>query len=357
MVALAPGDAHGFCDELDRIVRSNFTRDYWEISLPNRLDTSGAKSPVLLAYWAALNLLDAEVLFSRLKIRELLDPNVTAPRSIERHHLFPKKFLATKNILARSQVNAIANMAFVDWPENTTINVASPLEYWPTLTQGMTADQLDRQRYWHALPVGWEQLDYFTFLERRRSKIADVVKAGFETLCDEKDVGKHYSTVSDLIALGESQRVEFKSTARLNLYTGKVDKRMEHVVTKTVCGFLNAEGGTLLIGVDDDGQLIGLSDDMKTLGSKASRDGFELFLRQHLDSSLSTQTVGVVHIRFERHMDSEVCAVVVASSGRPVFAKPLQDGNTPMEFWVRTGNATKQLHGEEMLMYQSDHWG
>ena len=84
---------------------------------------------------------------------------------------------------------------------------------------------------------------------------------------------------------------------------------------------------------------------------------FELFLRQHLDNNLSSQTVGVVHIRFERLIDSDVCAVVVAPSGRPVFAKPLQDGNTPMEFWVRTGNATKQLHGEEMLMYQSDHWG
>ena len=357
LVALAPGDAQGFCDELDRIVRSNFTRDYWEISLPNRLDTSGAKSPVLLAYWAALNLLDAEVLFSGLKIRELLDPNITAPRSIERHHLFPKAYLATKDITVRSQVNAIANMAFVDWAENTTINVSSPLEYWPAMTQDMAPDQLERQRYWHALPVGWEQLDYPTFLERRRSRIAEVVKAGFEALCDEKDIGKQYSTVSELIALGESQRVEFKSTARLNLYTGQVDKRMEHVVTKTVCGFLNAEGGILLIGVDDDGQLIGLSDDMKTLGSKANRDGFELFLRQHLDSNLSIQTVGVVHIRFERFIDSEVCAVVVASSGRPVFAKPLQDGNTPMEFWVRTGNATKQLHGEEMLMYQSDHWG
>ena len=248
--------------------------DYWEISLPNRLDTSGAKSPVLLAYWAALNLLDAEVLFSGLKIRELLDPNVTAPRSIERHHLFPKAYLATKNITLRSQVNAIANMAFVDWPENTTINVTSPLEYWPGMTQDMAPDQIDRQRYWHALPVGWEQLDYFTFLERRRSKIAEVVRAGFETLCDEKDIGKQYSTVTELIALGESQRVEFKSTARWNLYTGQVDKRMEHVVTKTVCGFLNAEGGTLLIGVDDDGQLIGLSDDMKTLGAKANRDGF-----------------------------------------------------------------------------------
>jgi hypothetical protein len=92
--ALPQGDGDAFRSELDRIVRSNFTGDYWEISLPNRLDTSAARSPVLYAYWAALNLLDAELLFSRLRVRDLLDPAVTAPRNVERHHLFPKAHLA-----------------------------------------------------------------------------------------------------------------------------------------------------------------------------------------------------------------------------------------------------------------------
>lgn len=92
--ALEPGDGVAFCAELDRAVRSNFTGDYWKISLPNRLDVSSARSPALFAYWAALNLLDAELLFSDMRIRDLLDPNVNAPRSIERHHLFPKAHLA-----------------------------------------------------------------------------------------------------------------------------------------------------------------------------------------------------------------------------------------------------------------------
>lgn len=357
LVALAPGDAQGFCDELDRIVRSNFTGDYWDISLPNRLDTSGAKSPVLLAYWAALNLLDAEVLFSGQKIRELLDPSLTAPRSIERHHLFPKAYLATKGITARNQVNAIANMAFLDWPENVAIGVDSPLEYWPAMTATMDPDQLACQRYWHALPVGWEQLDYPTFLEGRRSHIARVVKDGFERLWDEKTIRKTSSPLADLLAVGESQTVEFKSTARWNLYTSQADRKMEHIVTKTVCGFLNAEGGTLLIGVNDDGGVVGLADDMKTLGTKANLDGYELFLRQLLDNSLSMQTAGIVHIRFERFDPAEVCVVSVAASGKPVFAKPHDGMQVPAEFWVRIGNATKQFHGDDMVEYQSTHWG
>ncbi len=357
LVALVQGDAQGFCAELDRIVRANFTRDYWDISLPNRLDTSGAKSPVLLAYWAALNLLDAEVLFSGLKIRELLDPSETAPRSIERHHLFPKAHLAAMGVTARNQVNAIANMAFLDWLENAAIGDDSPLEYWPAMTGAMDLEQLARQRYWHALPVGWEQLDYPTFLERRRSLIARVVRDGFERLWDERVISEPSSTLADLLAVGESQTVEFKSTVRWNLYTGQADRKMEHVVTKTVCGFLNAEGGTLLIGVDDKGGVVGLGDDMKTLGTKANLDGYELFIRQLLDNSLSMQTAGIVHIRFERFDDAEVCAVSVAASGKPVFAKPHGDGQVPTEFWVRIGNATRQFHGDDMMEYQSTHWG
>ena len=352
---LEPGDGQSFCAELDRIVRAHFTGDYWDISLPNRLDTSSARAPVLYAYWAALNLLDAEALFSDLHIREVLDPS--APRSIERHHLFPKAFLARKGITGLKAVNAIANMAFLDWPDNATISADDPLVYWPAMTERMEAWQLKRQIYWHALPVGWEQLDYPTFLERRRQLIARVVRDGFSKLWDDSVTVEPTNRLSDLLAVGESQTVEFKSTARWNTRIGQQDKKMEHVIVKTVCGFLNAEGGTLLIGVDDDGEILGLADDMKTLGSKANRDGYELFLRQHLDSNLSVQTAGIVNVRFETVNGADVCVVSAAASGRPVFAKPLEGGQGPSEFWVRIGNLTKQLHGDDMVEYQTSHWG
>lgn len=354
---LEPGDGDSFCDELDRIVRSNFTGDYWEISLPNRLDTSSARSPVLFACWAALNLLDAELLFSDLRIRELLDPTVTAPRSIERHHLFPKAFLTSIGVTNSRQVNAIGNMAFLDWPENAAISADDPRDYWREMTATTDPDRLKRQALWHALPIGWEQLDYPTFLERRRELIAKVVRDGFARLEEKGTPHDTSAALADLIAVGESQTVEYKSTARVNLHTGAADKKMEHVITKTVCGFLNAEGGSLLIGVDDDANVLGLSADLQTLGSKANRDGYELFLRQQLDNSLSIQTAGVVRIRFEQASDADVCIVSVAASGKPVFAKPLEGGSGATDFWVRIGNATKQLHGDDMVSYQAEHWG
>ena len=354
VVAQADG-AGGFQDALDRIIRSNFTRDYWSISLPNRLDTSGAKSPVLLAYWAALNLLDAEVLLSDVRIRELLDPATTPLRSLERHHLFPKTYLARQGIDARNQVNAIANMVFVDWPENAAIGARGPQDYWPSMTNAVPAERIERQRYWHALPTGWEQLDYRAFLDRRRKLIADVIKDGFDRLLRKTSSAARATTIADLLVAGESQTVEFKSTTRWNLHTRAPDKRLEHSIVKSVCGFLNAEGGTLLIGVTDEGNILGLDDDLRTLGKKSNLDGYELFLRQSLDSNLSIPTAGVVRIRFERAESHDVCAVAVAASAKPAFAKAVSGGEMA-EFWVRVGNATKQYHGDEMMEYQANHW-
>ena len=160
----------------------------------------------------------------------------------------------------------------------------------------------------------------------------------------------------DLLAAGESQTVEYKSTARWNLHTSQADKKMEHVIVKTVCGFLNAEGGELLIGVDDEAKVLGLTEDMRTLGNKANRDGYELFLRQLLDNGLSVPTAGMVRIGFEPVGEVDVCVVTASASGRPVFARASEGGSNPTEFWVRVGNATKQLHGDDMLQYRENHW-
>ncbi|MCY3951439.1 MAG: DUF262 domain-containing protein [bacterium] len=353
----AASDGESFCAELDRIIRATFTRDYWEISLPERLDTSSSRSPVLSAYLAALNLLDAEALLSNLRIRDLSDPLRAAPRSLERHHLFPKAHLAAKGITRLQETNAIANMAFLDWPDNAAVGPEDPRAYWPAMSAAMDPARLERQMYWHALPVGWEQLDYPTFLARRRRLLAMVVRDGVEQLWDAESSAPPAGGVDELLKLGESQTLEFKSSARWNSHTGGVDKRLEHVVVKTVCGFLNAAGGKLLIGVKDDAEVLGVDADMETLGRKADKDGYELFLRQLLENSLSVPTAGIVHIGFEHIGGVEICVVTVASSGKPVFAKPLEGGAGHIEFWLRVGNATRQLHGDDMLDYKNSHWG
>lgn len=355
LVDLPAGDGDAFVAELDRLITANFTNDYWQISLPNRLDTSSARSPALFAYLAALNVLDAEVLFSDVRVRDLLDPDVTAPRAIERHHLFPKAFLKRQGISGTRQTNAIGNMAFLDWSENAGIRDQAPDDYWPTMTRSLGSERLRRQILDHALPVGWEQMDFAEFVERRRVLMARVIRRAFEGMGAR---GEYLEpTTQDRIRAGESQTVEFKSTARLNLHTGSPDPKLEHVIVKTACGFLNAEGGALFIGVADDGSVLGIDQDLATLGSKANADGYELFLRQLLETSLSTSTASTVRIGFDSLEGRLVCVVQVSASARPIFAKPPKGGAEGSAFWVRIGNQTRQLHGDDMVQYQADHWG
>jgi hypothetical protein len=356
IASLPAGDGAAFVAELDRMVAANFTGDYWDISLPNRLDTSSSRSPALFAYLAALNILDARVLFSDLRVRDLMDPSVASLSAIRRDRLFHPTYLASIGISGTRQISAIANMAYVEWPADELENADAPSEYLPRIAGKIDPDSLAQQARWHALPVGWEHMDYPTFLERRRQGIARVVRDGFNALSGER---KKYvpTTVEDLIAAGESQTTEFKASGRWNIYTHRHDEALKHLLVKAVCGFLNAEGGVLLIGVGDQGQVLGIEDDLNTLDKKPSIDGFELFLRQVLDGRLSAPTASTVRIRFPHVEGKTICEVSVAAAGKPVFAQPAKGGSGASEFWVRVGNATKQLHGDDLLKYHQEHWG
>ena len=140
----------------------------------------------------------------------------------------------------------------------------------PVLLARVRPDRLQRQIHCHALPTGWEQLEYPTFLERRRTLLAGVVREGFATLWGDKAEPDKIA-VSDLIAAGESQTLEFKSSARWNT-TQQPDPKLEHVIVKTVCGLLNAGGGVLLIGVADNGEVLGVGPDLTRSASRARTD-------------------------------------------------------------------------------------
>jgi hypothetical protein len=193
-------------------------------------------------------------------------------------------------------------------------------------------ERLKQHCYWHALPVGWEQLGYDEFLEKRRRLIARVVRDAFQTLYPAS--GSEAARVAaatrthELIAAGESLNVEFKSSARWS-YKGRVhDPKLEHVIVKTIAGLMNAEGGTLLIGVDDNGRVLGLDPDYRTLG-KPNQDGYELFLTQLLDANLSGAALALARISFSKVDDKDVCRVDVAASAHPVFTVRSMASSTP----------------------------
>lgn len=191
LAGLHAPDTEGYCTILDQVVNDVLTSDFWSITFPNELATSASKSPALLAYIAALNILDAESLLSTGRVRARLDPAVTAVKGIERHHLFPRQYLrAHLGVNSAHQINQIANMALVEWSDNIKISDNPPAVYWPqqvadkSINAGFNPDRLEKQTYWHALPVNWVDLGYVDFLAARRRLMADVVHDAFLRLVD-----------------------------------------------------------------------------------------------------------------------------------------------------------------------------
>lgn len=175
--------ADEFLQTINEIIDSQLTKDFWEVTLPMDLATSSFRSPSLFAYYASLNIHDAYGLFSKLKVNELLHAGLRANKSaLERHHLFPKAWLMRNGITEQRDYNQIANFALVEWSDNIAISDKEPKVYLPFYEERFSATDLERMKYWHALPQNWQEMEYKEFLTERRKKIAIVVEDAFGIL-------------------------------------------------------------------------------------------------------------------------------------------------------------------------------
>ena len=157
----------------------------------------------------------------------------------------------------------------------------------------------------------------------------------------------------EIIAGGESKWVEFKQTGRVNLHTGLRDQVIEQMVVKTVAGFMNADGGTLLIGVSDTGEVTGIEADLKTFGKRQNTDGFAVWLNTLLDNKLGLSAAAAAEFRFEPFPTGTVCRVDVTAGAEPTFVT----GSTgDADLYVRLNNATRLLNTAEALDYVRTRW-
>lgn len=161
------------------------------------------------------------------------------------------------------------------------------------------------------------------------------------------------ATTSELIAAGESKHVEFKQTARVNLHTKQRDPVIEQMVIKSVAGFMNAEGGSLLLGVTDAGEVFGIETDFKTLGQKQDQDGFALWLNGLIDNVLGPTAAAGTLVSFDETTEGTVCRVEVVPGKGPTFAK---GSKGEADLYVRLNNATRLLNTAEALEYVGTRW-
>lgn len=344
-------DEDAFLAKLREISATTLTSDYWTITLPSQLATSAARSPSLFAYQAALIKLDANALYSPVKIAALVDPAVKGTKAaFEQHHLFPRGYLEEKGITDLKRINQIANFAPVEWPDNIRIGKKPPSEYVPPLDHKLTAAQREQMYGWHALPNLWWELPYDDFLVQRRVRMASVIQQAWELLTIGAPPAPKLLpiVINDLISGGETDAVEFKSTLRTNLHTGHVDEKIHLAALKTIAAFLNAKGGTLLVGVADNGEVLGLGSD-----GFPNEDKMGLHLVNLVKDRLGDVFLPYVHPHFEDQDEQRVLAIRCEKGPKAAFVK---DGNL-QRFFVRGGNATMELTGASVTDYVKQRFG
>jgi membrane protein YdbS with pleckstrin-like domain len=159
-------------------------------------------------------------------------------------------------------------------------------------------------------------------------------------------------SIEELIKEGESSFVEFKETFRYDVRKGEVSKEVEYAIIKTIVGFMNADGGTLLVGVDDRGEVKGLDNDYKALPKK-NRDGLENHFNMLIKTMIGLPFAKYVSVKFEKVNGQDVCMVMVRESHKPAYVR---NGDRKEEFFVRVGNSTQPFSMSEAEDYIKTQW-
>ncbi len=144
--------------------------------------------------------------------------------------------------------------------------------------------------------------------------------------------------VDQLIAEGEGQFLEFKASLMWDYRQKRANKALYDPVMKNVVGFMNATGGVLLIGVSDDGEILGLEQDYSVM-KKQDKDGFENVFNMAFGSMVGIELRQFLDVQFPEMDGQEICLVSVSPSDRPAYLT----SKGSEKFYIRAGNMSQAL--------------
>jgi predicted HTH transcriptional regulator len=156
----------------------------------------------------------------------------------------------------------------------------------------------------------------------------------------------------EMIQAGENSEVEFKTTLRYDMRENIVNKKLEEVILKTIAAFSNGSGGTLILGVEDDLNIIGLENDYKTLRN-GTKDEFELHLRNLINKAYGVEfATNNLEIEFPIIQETEICVINISAGLKPLYTEVSdKNGGKSKKFYVRSGNSSQQVDITEVASY------
>lgn len=155
--------------------------------------------------------------------------------------------------------------------------------------------------------------------------------------------------LSSRISHGETASLEFKSTLRWHIHKNAFDKVIENEVLETVVAFCNSKGGEILIGVADDGTILGLDDDRFQ-----NTDKFLLHLGNILATRIIPNVIQFVEYEIVSVRGKSICRIECKRSTRDMWLKP--DKQSQELFFIRSGPSSTQLMPRQAVEYIRDHF-
>lgn len=155
-----------------------------------------------------------------------------------------------------------------------------------------------------------------------------------------------------LESLAEGQDVEFKSSIAWDYHLNKKNKELEQVIAKTISAFMNSKGGLLVIGIDNDKNVLGIKNDLSLL-KQQDEDGFRQKITEIISNFIKKEFAQLVQCNFEEKGTEKIALVQVERSiDEPTYVKVNED----TLFYIRTSNSTQKLNTMEALQYIKKHW-
>jgi len=177
-------------------------------------------------------------------------------------------------------------------------------------------------------------------LLRQNQQLSEKLATSLESISGGQDA--HADRVKSLIKLGESDRVEFKSTLRWNLKTDRSEKVIDKAWLKSVAAFLNSDGGVLLVGVTDNGDIMGIETD-----NFDNEDKYLLHVNNRIQQHIGLEHAGFIGYQLVPVDNQKVLLVECQPSPSPVFLKISKEE----EFYIRVGPGSRRLSTSEVVAY------
>ena len=311
---------------------------------------------VMHPLWALMNWYlksrDAKCLTTGVSLRK----NMGKKYSLEWDHIFPFSILKKngygwENRHKYSLAQEITNRAILTKTANRTKSNKEAKKYLAEVQLNFPK-ALELQ----SIPTDtrlWELENYEQFLQVRRKLLADQLNSFLSSIATTSEEIVCLS-VDELIKQGENASLELKTTLRWDLKSNQINKKLEDVVIKTIAAFSNGEGGILIIGVNDDGEVVGLHHDYSTL-KNGDKDKFELHLRNLLNNEYGLDfTTNNIKITFPDIEEKEICMLEIKAGLKPLYTT-IVDGmsNKAQKFYVRRGNSSQEVALNEVAEFVS----